>query len=232
MCPDIRKFTKKASTVFIGANINTDDKFVKKIKGDKTIMIVPNLITTLDGKEVMVDFLTAEVTQSRMIRIIGEINDDTASYICSEIRYLSKNSKEPLTLILNSPGGSISAGMAIYDTLNASGCEVTTVVEGMAASMAAFLATCAATKGRRFCQPNAEIMVHQPLGGVQGQASDITIAASHINNTKKKMTKIFADSVNLEESKIKALTDRDTWLSAEDALKMGFVDYIGDPMDD
>lgn len=195
-------------------------------------MIVPNLITTLDGKEVMVDFFTAEVTQSRTIRIIGEINDDTASYICSEIRYLSRNSKEPLTLILNSPGGSISAGMAIYDTLNASGCEVTTVVEGMAASMAAFLATCAATKGRRFCQPNAEIMVHQPLGGVQGQASDITIAADHINSTKRKMTKILADSVNLEEAKIKALTDRDTWLSAEDALKMGFVDHIGDPMDD
>lgn len=195
-------------------------------------MIVPNLITTLDGKEVMVDFFTAEVTQNRTIRIIGEINDDTASYICSEIRYLSKNSKEPLTLILNSPGGSISAGMAIYDTLNASGCEVTTVVEGMAASMAAFLATCAATKGRRFCQPNAEIMVHQPLGGAQGQASDISIAADHINSTKRKMTKIFADSVNLEESKIKALTDRDTWLSAEDALKMGFVDHVGDPMDD
>lgn len=195
-------------------------------------MIVPNLITTLDGKEVMVDFFTAEVTQSRTIRIIGEITDDTAAYICSEIRYLSKNSKEPLTLILNSPGGSISAGMAIYDTLNASGCEVTTVVEGMAASMAAFLATCVATKGRRFCQPNAEIMVHQPLGGVQGQASDISIAADHINSTKRKMTKIFADSVNLEESKIKALTDRDTWLSAEDALKMGFVDHVGDPMDD
>ena len=195
-------------------------------------MIVPNLITTLDGKEVMVDFFTAEVTRNRTIHIIGEINDDTASYICSEIRYLSRNSKEPLTLILNSPGGSISAGMAIYDTLNASGCEVTTVVEGMAASMAAFLATCAATKGRRFCQPNAEIMVHQPLGGVQGQASDITIAADHINSTKRKMTKILADSVNLEEAKIKALTDRDTWLSAEDALKMGFVDHIGDPMDD
>lgn len=195
-------------------------------------MIVPNLITTLDGKEVMVDFFTAEVTQSRTIRIIGEITDDTTAYICSEIRYLSRNSKEPLTLILNSPGGLISAGMAIYDTLNASGCEVTTVVEGMAASMAAFLATCAATKGRRFCQPNAEIMVHQPLGGVQGPASDISIAADHINSTKKKMIKIFADSVNLEESKIKALTDRDTWLSAEDALKMGFVDYIGDPMDD
>mgnify|MGYP002527250577 FL=1 len=195
-------------------------------------MIVPNLITTLDGKEVMVDFFTAEVTQSRTICIIGEINDDTASYICSEIRYLSKNSKEPLTLILNSPGGSISAGMAIYDTLNASGCEVTTVVEGMAASMAAFLATCAATKGRRFCQPNAEIMVHQPLGGVQGQASDITIAADHINTTKRKLTKILTDSVNLEEAKIKALTDRDTWLSAEDALKMGFVDHVGDPMDD
>ena len=195
-------------------------------------MIVPNLITTIDGKEVMVDFFTAEVTQSRTIRIIGEINDDTASYICSEIRYLSRNSKEPLTLILNSPGGSISAGMAIYDTLNASGCEVTTVVEGMAASMAAFLATCAAAKGRRFCQPNAEIMVHQPLGGVQGPASDIIIAADHISSTKRKMIKIFADSVNLEKSKIKALTDRDTWLSAEDALKMGFVDHIGDPMDD
>lgn len=195
-------------------------------------MIVPNLITTLDGKEVMVDFFTAEVTQSRTIRIIGEITDDTAAYICSEIRYLSRNSKEPLTLILNSPGGSISAGMAIYDTLNASGCEVTTVVEGMAASMAAFLATCAATKGRRFCQPNAEIMVHQPLGEVQGQASDISIAADHISSTKRKLIKIFADSVNLEKSKIKALTDRDTWLSAEDALKMGFVDHIGDPMDD
>ena len=92
-------------------------------------MIVPNLITTLDGKEVMVDFFTAEVTQNRTIHIIGEITDDTAAYICSEIRYLSRNSKEPLTLILNSPGGSISAGMAIYDTLNASGCEVTTVVK-------------------------------------------------------------------------------------------------------
>ena len=195
-------------------------------------MIVPNLITTLDGKEVMVDFFTAEVTQNRTIRIIGEITDDTAAYICSEIRYLSRNSKEPLTLILKSPGGSISAGMAIYDTLNASGCEVTTVVEGMAASMAAFLATCAATKGRRFCQPNAEIMVHQPLGEVQGQASDISIAADHISSTKRKLIKIFADSVNLEKSKIKALTDRDTWLSAEDALKMGFVDHIGDPMDD
>ncbi len=195
-------------------------------------MIVPNLITTLDGKEVMVDFYTAEVTQNRTIRIIGDITDDTAAYICSEIRYLSRNSKEPLTLILNSPGGSISAGMAIYDTLNASGCEVTTVVEGIAASMAAFLATCAATKGRRFCQPNAEIMVHQPLGGAQGQASDIAIAAEHINRTKKKMSKIFADSVNLEESEIKALTDRDTWLSAEDALKMGFVDHIADPMED
>ena len=195
-------------------------------------MIVPNLITTLDGKEVMVDFFTAEVTQNRTIRIIGEITDDTAAYICSEIRYLSRNSKEPLTLILNSPGGSISAGMAIYDTLNASGCEVTTVVEGMAASMAAFLATCAATKGRRFCQPNAEIMVHQPLGGVQGPASDIIIAADHISSTKRKMIKIFAESVNLEMSKMKALTDRDTWLSAEDALKMGFVDHIGDPMDD
>lgn len=230
--PNIRKFTKKASTVIIDANINTDTSSLKNIKGDKTIMIVPNLITTLDGKEVMVDFFTAEVTQNRTIRIIGEITDDTAAYICSEIRYLSRNSKEPLTLILNSHGGSISAGMAIYDTLNASGCEVTTVVEGMAASMAAFLATCAATKGRRFCQPNAEIMVHQPLGGVQGQASDITIAADHINSTKRKMTKIFADSVNLEESKIKTLTDRDTWLSAEDALKMGFVDHVGDPMDD
>lgn len=230
--PNIRKFTKKASTVIIDANINTDTSSLKNIKGDKTIMIVPNLITTLDGKEVMVDFFTAEVTQNRTIRIIGEITDDTAAYICSEIRYLSRNSKEPLTLILNSHGGSISAGMAIYDTLNASGCEVTTVVEGMAASMAAFLATCAATKGRRFCQPNAEIMVHQPLGGVQGQASDITIAADHINSTKRKMTKIFANSVNLEESKIKTLTDRDTWLSAEDALKMGFVDHVGDPMDD
>lgn len=195
-------------------------------------MIVPNLITILDGKEVMVDFFTAEVTQNRTIRIIGEINDDTASYICSEIRYLSRNSKEPLTLILNSPGGSISAGMAIYDTLNASGCEVTTVVEGMAASMAAFLATCAATKGRRFCQPNAEIMVHQPLGGVQGQASDITIAAAHINHSKQKMNKLFSDFTSLKEDDIKALTDRDTWLSAEDALKMGFVDHVGDPMDD
>ena len=195
-------------------------------------MIVPNLITTLDGKEVMVDFFTAEVTQSRTIRIIGEINDDTASYICSEIRYLSRNSKEPLTLILNSPGGSISAGMAIYDTLNASGCEVTTVVEGMAASMAAFLATCAATKGRRFCQPNAEIMVHQPLGGVQGPASDITIAAAHISHSKNKMITLFTDSTSLKEDDIKALTDRDTWLSAEDALKMGFVDHVGDPMDD
>ena len=171
--------------------------------------------------------------KERIIMLTGEIDDTLSEIVCSELIFLNAKDQElPISIYIDSPGGSVTAGMAIYDTLNASGCEVTTVVEGMAASMAAFLATCAATKGRRFCQPNAEIMVHQPLGGVQGQASDISIAADHINSTKRKMTKIFADSVNLEESKIKALTDRDTWLSAEDALKMGFVDHVGDPMDD
>lgn len=194
-------------------------------------MIVPNLITTLDGKEVMVDFLTAEVTQNRTIRIIGEITEDKASYICAEIRYLCKNSKEPLTIILNSPGGSVSAGMSIYDSLKLSGCEIVTIVEGVAASMAAFLATCAASKGMRYCQPNAELMIHQPLGGVQGQASDISIVSEHINSTKKKMTKLFADATGLKEIKVRMLTDRDTWLSAENALEMGFIDHIGDPME-
>ena len=190
-------------------------------------MIVPNLITTLDGKEVMVDFFTAEVTQSRTIRIIGEITDDTAAYICSEIRYLSKNSKEPLTLILNSPGGSISAGMAIYDTMQYIKCDVSTICMGMAASMGAFLLSSGA-KGKRICLPNAEVMIHQPLGRTDGQATEIEIAANHILQTKKKLNSIMAENCGKTVEELTAATDRDNWLTAQEALEFGLVDKVID----
>ena len=188
-------------------------------------MIVPNLITTLDGKEVMVDFFTAEVTQNRTIHIIGEINDDTASYICSEIRYLSRNSKEPLTLILNSPGGSISAGMAIYDTMQYIKCDVSTICIGLAASMGAFLLA-GGTKGKRYALPNAEVMIHQPSGGAKGQATEIQIAAEHILRTKQKLNEILAANTGQSLETIKADTERDNFMSADEAKAYGLIDEV------
>ena len=188
-------------------------------------MIVPNLITTLDGKEVMVDFFTAEVTQNRTIRIIGEITDDTAAYICSEIRYLSRNSKEPLTLILNSPGGSISAGMAIYDTMKYIKCDVSTICLGMAASMGAFLLA-GGTKGKRFALPHSTIMIHQPSGGSQGQATDMKIVAEHILKTKARMNRLMAEHTGQPVEKVEADTERDNWMTAEEAKEYGLIDEI------
>ena len=128
-------------------------------------------------------------------------------------------------LYINSPGGSVTAGMAIYDTMNFIKCDVSTVCIGMAASMAAFLLSSGA-KGKRFCLPNSEVMIHQPLGGAQGQASDIVITANHIQKIKEKMTKILSENCNQPYDKVMADTDRDNYLSAQDALDYGIIDKV------
>jgi ATP-dependent Clp protease protease subunit len=128
-------------------------------------------------------------------------------------------------LYINSPGGSVSAGLAIYDTMNYIKCDVSTICMGMAASMGAFLLS-SGTKGKRFALPNAEVMIHQPLGGAQGQASDIKIAAEHILRTKAKLNRILAENCNRSISELERDTDRDNWLTAEQAREYGLIDRV------
>ena len=128
-------------------------------------------------------------------------------------------------MYINSPGGSVTAGMAIYDTMNYIKCDVSTTCIGMAASMGAFLLSCGA-KGKRYALPNAEIMIHQPLGGAQGQATEIQIAAEHILKTKKKLNQILADNSGKTLEEVEKDTDRDNWLSADEAKEYGLIDEV------
>lgn len=139
----------------------------------------------LNGNDLVMDTLDISYAK-REIYIIGEITDEMATIVNSALRCLARDSDEDITLFIQSPGGSVSAGFSIYDTIKALKCDVVTVACGMAASMGAFLLAAAGTKGKRWCQPNAEVLIHQPLGGTSGQATDIRIHAEHILNTRDK----------------------------------------------
>ena len=155
-----------------------------------------------------------------------EVNDATASLVVSQMLFLeSENPDKDIQLYINSPGGSVSAGFAIYDTMNFVKCDVSTICVGMAASMGAFLLA-AGAKGKRFALPNSEIMIHQPLGGMQGQASDMEIHANHILKTKDKLNRILAERTGQSLEQIIKDTDRDNFLSAEEAVKYGLIDKV------
>ena len=172
--------------------------------------------------------LDARLLEDRIIFLSGEIDDALANTVVAELLFLeSKDSDKDIVLYINSPGGSVTAGMAIYDTMNFIKCDVSTVCIGMAASMAAFLLS-SGKKGKRYCLPNSEVMIHQPLGGAQGQASDIMITANHIQKIKEKMTKILAENTNQPYEKVLADTDRDNYLSAQEALEYGIIDKVYD----
>ena len=166
-----------------------------------------------------------KLLDNRIILLTGEINYEVAQNVVAKLLYLSSISNEDISLYINSPGGSITAGMAIYDTMNFVKSDISTICIGLAASMASFLLA-SGTKGKRYALPNSEIMIHQPLGGVQGQATDIDIQAKRILKIKDKMNKILSDLTNKDLDIIKCDTERDFYLEPIEALEYGLIDKI------
>ena len=187
--------------------------------------LIPMVVEQTNKGERSYD-IYSRLLEDRIIMLSGEINDAVANTVVAELIYLeSKDPNKDIYLYINSPGGSVSAGLAIYDTMNYVKCDVSTICIGMAASMGAFLLSSGA-KGKRYSLPNSEIMIHQPLGGAQGQASDIKIQADHILKIKEKLNKILAENTQKPVEQVEKDTDRDNYLSAEDALAYGIIDKI------
>lgn len=183
----------------------------------------------LSGQDVLLGPLDLDFSR-RVISLTGEITSETATVINSALRCLAHDSDDDITMYIQSPGGSVSAGLSIYDTVKALRCDVCTVACGMAASMGAVLLAAAGTKGKRWCQPNAEVLIHQPLGGTSGQATDIRIHAEHILGTRAKLNELLAGCTGQPVEKIERDTERDNIMNARDALEYGLVDKIGDPL--
>ena len=168
----------------------------------------------------------SRLLKERIIFLGEEVNDDTAGLVVSQLLFLeSEDPDKDINLYINSPGGSVTAGMAIYDTMQYVKCDVSTMCMGMAASMGAFLLS-GGTKGKRLALPNAEIMIHQPSGGAQGQATEIEIAAEHILRTKKKLNTILSENTGQPYETIVKDTERDNWLTAQEALEYGLIDKV------
>lgn len=185
---------------------------------------IPTVIEKNFDSEKVYDLYSRLLTD-RIVFLTSEITDDTANIVISELLYLDSISKDDIYLYINSPGGSVTAGMAIYDTMNFIKSDVSTIVIGMAASMAAFILA-SGTKGKRYALPNAEVMIHQPLGGASGQATEIKIAAERILKLKKKLNTILANLTNKSIKKIERDTERDNYMDVSDALKYGLIDKI------
>ncbi len=187
--------------------------------------LIPMVIDQTGGSERSYD-IYSRLLEDRIVFLTGEINDATANVVIAQLIYLEgKNPDKDIYLYINSPGGSVSAGIAIYDTMNYLKCDVSTICIGLAASMGAFLLS-SGTKGKRFALPNSEIMIHQPLGGAQGQASDIEIQAKHIQKTKQMLNKILSENTGKSLEIIEKDTDRDNYMTAEEAKKYGLIDNI------
>ena len=168
----------------------------------------------------------SRLLKDRIIFLGEEVNETTASIVVAQMLFLeAEDPEKDISLYINSPGGSVTAGMAIYDTMQYIKCDVSTICIGMAASMGAFLLAGGA-KGKRYALPNAEIMIHQPLGGAQGQATEIQIAAEHILHTKKKLNTILAENTGKDYDTIAADTERDNWKTAEEAKEYGLIDSV------
>jgi len=188
-------------------------------------MLVPTVIDQTGSSERAYD-IYSRLLEDRIVFLTGEVNDASANIVIAQLIYLEgKNPDKDIYLYINSPGGSVTAGMAIYDTINYIKCDVSTICIGMAASMGAFLLS-SGTKGKRFALPNSEIMIHQPLGGTQGQASDIEIQAKHMRRIKNMLNKILAENTGKTVEQVEKDTDRDNWLTAEEAKEYGLIDNI------
>lgn len=169
--------------------------------------------------------LFSRLLKDRIIFLTGEINDNVANNVVAQLLYLDSLGNDDISIYINSPGGSISSGMAIYDTMNFIKSDVSTICIGIAASMGAFLLS-SGTKGKRYILPNADVMIHQPLGGAEGQATDIKIASERILNLKLRLNKILAKNTGKGLKTIERDTERDNYLNADDAISYGLVDKI------
>lgn len=189
--------------------------------------LVPMVVEQTNRGERSYDIFS-RLLNDRIIMLCDEVNDTTASLVVAQLLYLEgQDPDKDISLYINSPGGSISAGMAIYDTMNYIKCDVSTICIGMAASMASFLLS-SGTKGKRFALPNSEIMIHQPLGGMQGQASDIKIHADHIIAIREKMNRMLSEQTGKSYEEICRDTDRDNFMTAKEAMEYGLVDKVID----
>lgn len=192
--------------------------------------LIPTVIETTNRGERAYD-IYSRLLKDRIIMLGSAIDDNVANSIVSQLLFLqAQDSEKDIYLYINSPGGSVTAGFAIYDTIQHIKPDVQTICIGMAASMGSFLLA-AGTKGKRFALPNAEVMIHQPLGGAQGQATEIEIAANHILKTREKLNRILAERTGQSIERIQKDTDRDNFLTADEAKEYGLIDYVMQPED-
>ena len=189
-------------------------------------MIIPTVIDKINNSERVYD-IYSRLLKDRIIIINGEIDNNLANSVVAQLLYLDSLNNEDISIYINSPGGSVTDGMAIYDTMNYINSDVSTIGMGICASMAAFLLS-SGKKGKRYILPNSEVMIHQPLGGAQGQATEIKIAAEHILKTKDKLNKILSINTGKELNTIEKDTDRDNFMSSEEALNYGIIDEVLD----
>ena len=186
--------------------------------------LIPMIVDKEIGGERSYDIFS-RLLKNRIILLSGEIDDILANTVVAELLYLDSLSHEDISIYINSPGGNVTSGFAIYDTMNFINSNVSTICIGMCASMAAFLLS-SGTKGKRYALPNSEVMIHQPLGGASGQATEIKIAAEHILKTKDKLNKILSDNTGKSIKIIEKDTDRDNYMSASEALEYGLIDKV------
>ncbi len=187
--------------------------------------LVPYVIEQTNNGERSYD-IYSRLLKDRIIVLSDEVNDTTASIVVAQLLFLEgQDPDKDISLYINSPGGSVTAGMAIYDTMQYIKCDVSTICMGMAASMGAFLLSSGA-KGKRFALPNSEIMIHQPLGGARGQATEIKIVADHILKTREKLNRILAENTGRSIEEIARDTERDNYLTAQEAMEYGLVDKV------
>ena len=186
--------------------------------------LIPMIVDKEVGGERSYDIFS-RLLKNRIILLSGEIDDNLANTVVAELLYLDSLSHDDISIYINSPGGNVTSGFAIYDTMNFINSDVSTICLGIAASMAAFLLS-SGKKGKRYALPNSEVMIHQPLGGASGQATEIKIAAEHILNTKKKLNDILAKNTGKSIKQIENDTDRDNYLSADNAKDYGLIDKI------
>ncbi|HIZ16018.1 MAG TPA: ATP-dependent Clp endopeptidase proteolytic subunit ClpP [Firmicutes bacterium] len=187
--------------------------------------LVPYVVEQTSRGERSYDIFS-RLLNDRIVMLSDEVNDATASLVIAQLLYLEgQDPDKDISLYINSPGGSVSAGLAIYDTMQYIKCDVSTICMGMAASMGAFLLA-AGAKGKRFALPNSEIMIHQPLGGAQGQATDVIIHADHIKRTREKLNAILAERTGKPIEQIAIDTERDNFMSAQEAADYGLIDKV------
>ena len=187
-------------------------------------MLIPVIVDKEGNNERSYDIFS-RLLKDRIIFISGEINDDLANSVIAELLYLDSIETKDISIYINSQGGSVTAGLAIYDTMNYIKSDISTVCTGLAASMGAFLLSCG-TKGKRYALPNSEIMIHQPLGGIEGKATDIKIGAERIIKLRKKLNKILSENTNKNINKINKDTENDNFMSSIEAKEYGLIDNI------